>query len=713
MLATPSPSAAATPDAPAAEHSLAGFDLRSVWRTLSTQRWLIAVTTAILVGATALYSFTATPYYRAKVRLLIEREGERTLTFQEIYSLGTGADDYYVTQYRILESRAVAAAALEQLTASEREFFARAEDPVERLMQLRRIKPVAKSRLVDIEAEHPDGHVATRIAGALVAAYVANVQERRTTASSTALERLRAEAANLQAKLVRASQATQDFKQRHKIVSMSDQQSLVAARLEKLSDELADIERQNREAESRLQAADGAATDASFGGELPEVLESRVVADHKRELLAAQGERSALSQRYLGKHPRMLENTRRIEAIEAQLRHEVDAIHRGIVEQHQRLTRHEADVRQRLTEQADQLLELEQKSIEFDILKNEADNVRRMHDAVLARLKEVEVINDHQASNVHALGAAEVSQRPVRPRILVNLGLALLLGLLCACGLAFAVDALDSSIKTPADAGELLALPVLGMVPRLEGKRAARGAVDPETFDPRSALSEAFRTIRTNFTFSEAGRDMRSLVITSATPEEGKSLVSINLAVSLARGGKRVLLVDADLRRPRLHRAFEIDVELGLSSVLVGAAALEDVTVETGVDGLSLLPCGIIPPNPVELLAGEHTRQFLANALRAFDVVLIDSPPVGVVSDACVLATLADRTVFVVRSFKAHRGHCRRSVAQLHRVGAKLAGCIVNHCDVRAGRYDTSYEYSYLAYDYSAEDAEGSTGGQG
>ncbi len=688
-----------------AERRHGAFDPRELLRTLSAQRWLVAAGTTAIVIAAALYSFSATPFHRASLRVLIERDRERLLSFQEIYDLGTGADDYYVTQHRILESRAIAEAALARLPAADRRWFQDRLDPTQALLDLRRIRPVAKSRLVDVQVEHPDPAVARRAAEAMVAAYVDNVQQRQTSASSSALAKLRDEAAALALQLVDAEQATQEFKARHKIISMNDRQSLVAARLEKLADELAEVERQRREAEAHVATAHAALAEGSFRDDLPEVLDSQVVAQHKRQLLEAEEQRSGLVQRYKPLHPRMQAAERRLVAIEGQLAREVDAIYRGISRRHDQLSKHEADVRRRLQEQGDELLEMERKSIEYQVLRNEADNVRRLHDQIQARLKEVEVMDQHRGTNVHAIGDAEVSPRPVRPRPFLNLALALLIGLLLSCGLAFAVDALDRSIKTPADATRLLGLPVLGLVPRLEGRRDARGAVDPETFDARSTLSEAFRTIRTNLTFSEAGRDVRSLVVTSATAAEGKSLVSINLAVAMARAGKRVLLVDADMRRPRLHRAFGREVEEGLSSVLVGARALREVACPTPEPKLMLLPCGIIPPNPVELLGGSHTAAFLAAALAEFDLVVFDSPPVGLVSDACVLGTRADRVAFVVRSFKTDRGLSRRAVAQLAGVGARLAGLVLNHCDARAERYGSEeYRYGYL-YEYAEEAA--------
>ena len=207
------------------------------------------------------------------------------------------------------------------------------------------------------------------------------------------------------------------------------------------------------------------------------------------------------------------------------------------------------------------------------------------------------------------------------------------------------------------------------------------------TFDPRSQISEVFRTIRTNLTFSAAGKDMRSILITSAGVGEGKSMVSIHLAVSLARGGKRVLLVDADMRRPRLHRAFELAGEDGLSSLLIGSRSLAELALPTRVENLSLLPCGIIPPNPVELIQGPRMKEVIAEILAGFDVVIFDSPPAGIVSDASVLATQVDRALLVIRSFATDRGNVKRALGLLQDVGANLAGLVVNHADHKADRY--------------------------
>jgi capsular exopolysaccharide synthesis family protein len=248
---------------------------------------------------------------------------------------------------------------------------------------------------------------------------------------------------------------------------------------------------------------------------------------------------------------------------------------------------------------------------------------------------------------------------------------------------------------------------VLGTVPLMERKPNSQGILDRETLDTRSSISEAFRTIRTALTFSDAGKGTRSLVITSTVKQEGKSLVAINLAVSMARSGKRVLLIDAEMRRGRLHKAFELDNEEGFSSVLLGTRTLSEVEIPTQIENLTVIPRGLIPPDPVELLQNGLTPQLFEEVFEEFDLVIFDSPPTGVVSDACVLATVVDRTIFVVRSLSADRGLCRRAVQQLRSVNTRFAGVILNFADSKADRYGSyGYDYNYLP----TEEAQGSGG---
>lgn len=692
------PSSAERPRATTSLAMPGTFDLRDLLQVLSAQRWLLAVTVLVVFAATALLTFTATPYYRAKMRVLIERHASNANSFQEIYQLGTGTDDYYSTQHKILESRAIAAAALASMSPADQETYntTPGRDPVDEFLRLRQVLPVPKSRLVDVTADHPDREVAARAVAAVVAAYVDNGLARLENASSEALKKLQRDAQDLQQKLLAAEQAVQEYRRENRMVSTSDRQSMVAARLEQMTQELAEIERARSEAAARLQAAGSSVAEASFARDLPEVLENPVIANCKRALLEAHAERSQLAQSYKAQHPRMLASESRIAAVEAQLQQEITGVHRGLVRQLERAEARAIDVQRRISEQTEALLELESLTSHHAILVEEAETTRRLHDTVLARLKEVQLIHGAEQTNVHPIGGAEISPGPVRPNKLLNLLLALLGGCVLGCGLAFTVDACDRTLKSEEDVHRVLGLDMLGLVPRLGGKRPGDGSLDPETLDERSALSEAFRSLRISLAFRSRNKELRSLAITSAAPSEGKSLTAINLAVAFARSGKRVLLVDADLRRPRLHKAFGLRPNEGFSSLLVGSRHLAELTHATAVANLSLLPCGVIPPNPVELLGGPGMQPALAAMFAAFDLVVFDSPPVGIVSDTCVLGTIADHVLFVVRSCRTNRTLARRAVAQLQATGANLAGAVVNHSDLRAHRYgEYAVDYSY------------------
>ena len=671
------------------------LDLRAWLRPIAAHRRLIAIVTMVVLAATATINLSLTPHYRAQIRILIERNNARVVSFEEIYRLGTGAADYYLTQYEILESRAIAERAMRKLSAEDQAWFEQGNtDPVRKFLAMRRIRPVLKSRLVDIEAEHPDPALAGRVATAMVAAYIQDGKDRRRSASTSAIRHLKEDAGELREQLVAAQEAAQRFKTENRIVSTNDRQTLMSVRLENLSEELSQIERRRREAEARLLTAASTVKNEDLIRNLPEVMTNAVIGSFKRSLLAARAEMSQLAHNYKPKHPRMLGLKDKIASLRGDLEREVCAVYEGMKEEHGRAIIQEANVRGLLEDQKKAILAMAAKLIQYDILRDEAENTRRLHDTMLSRLKEIEVIDGYDTTNVHPIGSVEISKSPVRPRKILNMFLALVVGLALGGLSAFAHEFYDMSLKTAADASRVLEMPVLGLVPLLEGKRKVRGPVDSETLDPHSAISEAFRTIRTSLVFSEAGKDVRSLLVTSCAREDGKSLVSINVATSYARAGRRVLLVDGDMRRPYLHRAFEASHDEGFSSLLIGRRDIEDLVQPTQIENLSFMPCGVIPPNPVELLANGMTPEVLDHMLAQFDMVVFDTPPVGTVSDACVLGTIVERVLFVVRSHATDRRLGRRIVEQLRTVGCSLAGLIMNQTDSRAERYSRD-EYLY------------------
>jgi capsular exopolysaccharide synthesis family protein len=294
-------------------------------------------------------------------------------------------------------------------------------------------------------------------------------------------------------------------------------------------------------------------------------------------------------------------------------------------------------------------------------------------------------------------------------------------------GLAFFQEYLDNSIKAPEDISRYLNLPTLGMVPRLasligkkgygygryaHGRLAAYSSKSNDanievekltTADlivhesPSSLMAEAYRSIRTSLLLSASGRPPKTIVVTSAAPSEGKTTTAINLAVSLTQTGSKVVLIDADMRKPRVQNVFPIASSVGLSAFLAGASTLKDVIYETTVPGLMVIPCGVTPPNPGELILSPGFRKMLEVLGTYFEYVVLDSPPVGNVSDARILAVNADSTILVVKAFSTSRHYAREAIAHLTNAHARVAGVVLNDVDVRRRSYYSGSSY-YRTY---------------
>jgi capsular exopolysaccharide synthesis family protein len=318
-----------------------------------------------------------------------------------------------------------------------------------------------------------------------------------------------------------------------------------------------------------------------------------------------------------------------------------------------------------------------------------------------------------RGNNIRVVDAANQPHLPIRPRVGLTLGIGLFVGLLFGVAIAWTREQLDTSLKTPDDLEKKLGVTFLGLLPELGdeirpryGRRRRRVAKpDPSATGaielivhtrPLSGIAEAARSVRTNLMFMNPDRPYRKLLVTSAAPSEGKTTVACSIAIALAQGGQRVCIVDCDLRRPRLHRIFGRRGETGVTNVLVGESTIDEVARPTDVDNLWSIPAGPIPPNPADMLHSERFRKFIQDLGDRFDRVIIDSPPVVVVTDSAILSTLVDGTVFVVRAFKTSKHLAAQGLRSLRDVDASLVGVVLNAVDLN--RHEYSYYYHYYYY---------------
>jgi succinoglycan biosynthesis transport protein ExoP len=559
------------------------------------------------------------------------------------------------------------------------------------------IVPVRNSRLVEIRYVSSDPKFAAAAANNLAKAYIQQNVELRFNTSKEASDWL-AERLAEQRKAVEASDtALQTYRERNGAISVADSASnIVVARLTDLNAALtrAKTERINKEATyNQLKAAEATGAIETY----PKILANDYVQKLKLELSDLQRQQALLAERYGERHAEMIKIRTAIESTEAKFRNEISKVVESVKNEFQTALSEEQSLQSALDAQKGEALNLNRKGIEYGVLQREAESNRQIYENLLQRTKETSMSTDRRSTNIRVVDEAEVPQGPISPNIQREVLVAFGGGLFLAVGLAFLFEYLDNRIKTPQELKACVGVPFLGMMPVIATNKDNR---DPllTTANIPANFAEAMKTIRTNVLFSSAEEGMRSLVVTSAGPGEGKSVVSSNLSIALAQTGQRVLLIDGDMRRPRVHEIFNGNQEPGLSNVLTGNAKAVDAIKRSQVHGLWLLSSGHIPPNPAELLGSRRFADFIISLDQHFDWVVIDTPPVLVVTDSSIVANQVSGVVFVVGADKTSRHAARAAVEQLDSASAHIVGSVLNRVDLVRNPY---YYSSYYRKEYA------------
>ena len=696
-----------------------------------------AITAFIIVMlSVSVYTFTATPIYEARAQILIEKEATNVVTFKEAYEQNQLTDDYYQTQYKILQSRALARRTIDALKLWEHPQFNpkvddvltirrialapiawmsgwfRSAKPIEsslpdesnvqsstidRFLNDLTVTPIRSSRLVDVRFESPDAALAARVANTLANSFIQQNLEFKFLSSKEASDWLGQRLAEQRKQVESSEQAVQRYREQTDAVSLEDKQNIVVQKLSDLNAAVtrAKTERIQKEAaynQIRTLQNDRAALDT-----FPAILSNTFIQQQKGELADLQRQQAQLSDKLGPNHPDMIKLSSAIRAAESRIQGEIAKVVQAMRNDYQQTVAQEQSLTAALEQQKNDALSLNRKGIEYGVLARDAASNRQIFESLMQRTKETGISGELKTSNIRVVDAAETPRRPFTPNTRNNLLLAMFGGATLAAGLAFFFEYLDNRIKSPEELKHQLGLPFLGMVPALFGPTIENPLISngvPNNF------SESFRGVRTNLLFSSASEGSRSIVITSTGPGEGKTVVSTNLAVALAQAGERVLLVDADMRKPRVHTVFGRAQEPGLSNVLVGNAKASEAVYTTASPGLWIMPAGLHPPNPTELLGSKRFKDFLASLSHHFDWVIIDTPPVMAVTDSSVVAHLATGVLFVVGSEMTSRHSAHRAIEQLTRARAKFVGAVLNRVDLQHNPYYYSQYYRREYSDY-------------
>ncbi len=699
------------------------FDLASYWRLAIKHRILIlgCFLAALAIGAAL--TLLMTPIYTAQATLQIDREAARVFTSEDVTpreSMAQG-EDFYQTQYGLLRSRSLAERVIASLglASSDQALTALGVEPPPRTgtaaaqAERRRaaalaavqdslsVTPVRGSRLVLIGYDNPDPVIAARVANGFAENFIQANLDRKYESSSYAREFLEERIAQTKGRLEEAERQLVAYAANQQIINVGDSsdgsadgstQSLTSNSLVALNASLAEARAQRIAAEARWRSARSTSLMT-----LPEVLSNPSIQRLTEQRAQLDSEYQQKLSIYQPDYPEMVRLKAQIDEADGQIQTIAGNIRTSIQSQYVIAANQERALQAQVGGLTGDALDLRDRSIQYNILQRELDTTRTLYEGLLQRYKEVSVTGDVTANNISIIDSANPPATPSKPNMLINLALAALFGLGFGVVAALVLEALDETIATPDDVEKKLGIPVLGVVPLLDKGQTTAAALA----DIRSGFSEAYYSLRTALQFSTPDGAPTSLLVSSARPAEGKSTTAYAVALNLARVGKRVLLVDGDLRNPSMHRVVGVDNERGMSNLLSGSSDLASVIQRTRQENLYFIPCGPLPPNPAELWGGDRLRQFLAEARNNFDHVVVDGPPVLGFADSPLLAATVGGVLFVLESRRTRRGQARGALRRLKVGRARLLGAVLSKFNARStsyGGYDYAYDYNYGAY---------------
>jgi capsular exopolysaccharide synthesis family protein len=699
---------------------------RSITEIVFGRRWLILGFTGVVVGLVAAYSFTARPMYEAYTVLQIDPDRPRVVSFAEVTPREEPfnervVDAYYQTQVELVGSRATLARAVDTLKLRAHPAYAPEEDRLTTIKTVAtrllwpgveqpaapvpdqflddvasqvRVEPVRRSRLVRITARVPDRELAALIPNQIAHEYIAMTNSQRREASEAASRWLEGQLGGLKVRTEEASGVIQQFVEKHNLVPTRDGKAeFVLQQLEDGNRAFTDAESERIQKEARyrmLASADPETAAAALGSELVRGLK----ADYSR----LEREVSRARTVYGPQHPKMIEMEAELSMSKTRLDTEIRKGRQAVEQEYQSAVRRANELGRRLDNQRQQAIVTHARQMQLQLLKREAETTESVYAELMKRLKEVQLASELRVTNVKIADAARTPTRPASPRKTRNLLLATVGGLIGGLVLAFFREAGDQTLRTPREVNTLVRLPNLGTVPAVRAytRRAlpavddlpARVITDEVGSWPAQIAGEAFRSIRALVRHGGALDTPRVILLTSAQPQEGKSFTAVNLAVALAEGGEKVLLIDADFRRASCHRAFGLEpATVGLSSILYRGLPPEAALLTTGVPNLTFLPAGPKPPDPAALLSSDRAHALVKGLRQNYPWIILDSPPVLAVSDATVLASLVDGVLLVVRAHATPVEAVQIARDRLEALGARILGVVLNDVKLSRNRY--------------------------
>lgn len=727
-------------------------------------RMVMGAVVIVCLALSVLYSLVATRWYTAESRIRISTyEPVLTATrIEDVLQQKSKESNYLETQIeelrslsladRVLQDRQIfeyfntstkgqSATAVDSAAAGYRAPIGMIRNYIKQLS----ISPVRRTSLVTIGVTAKDPVIAARIARAHALAYIDWVRDARIEQQTRSLSFLQKQATELRQKVSDLERSLAEYAEDNAIVGVNKDENIVAQKMAQLNSALTEIITKRLEAQNIAKEAALKLRDASAG------FDDQTTQSMRSELAKLEGEYQQLAAKFMPGYPRMEQLQAQMNGLRRSLQEQRRQVVVGLASKAEALLQQENQMKEELEQQKSRAFELSKKQVQYNVLNRELTSSRDLLESVLKQMKETGLSAENNASNVSLVDSPVIPTGPSYPRKTMVLFLGLFGGVSAALALALLLNRLDSSIRSTDEITGYLGLPSLGLVPSFEdenssrsvaGSRRVKGLIgssdssdtqslpvlttsnparrsdsiavptlgtvtgdSPLVFlsQPRSLAAEAYRAIRTALLLSKAGDAPRTMLVTSAQSGEGKTTSSVNLAASLASSGARVVLVDADIRRPSVHKQFGLPADgPGLVELLTGQRSFAQVAIPDVIKRVTVVLAGSSPPNPAELLGSAEMLSFIEGLARQFDYVVIDSPPVLPVTDSVVLSRFVEGVIFVVGSGVTPRKVVADAIHRLHAVGAHVLGSILNNVDLRGGEHYYYNRYYRSYYDHNA-----------
>ncbi len=684
-----------------------GLSMRNYWLMILERKWYAAGVFLVVVLAVAAYTFTVTPIYQSAALVQVLKRGPQVLQVTDVVENSVTNDTDFNTQIKVLESVAMAQNVVARLSTEEtalltnptRNHKGETAPPASIVFGGRKITPQRLSLMLQISFRHPNPKVAARIANLYAEEYIAYNSRVRVEESLKAVDELKERADQQRKRVDELANSLQSFRQRGNLISLVQSKDIVTDKLKTLNMMATQTNARLKDAEVRLNQVNEWTTSSRDLAELSFIASQPKVGQLNQQVTGQKIAISQLQDRYKEKHPKLVEASNTLLKAEAELKQAILTAAASIKAEYENALRTDEEARKELALQETKSLDLDKSGVEYENLTREFRVNEQLLESMLVRMRETAVSSTIEAQNARIVDRAAEPGAPISPKVFANLLMGALGGIVLGLGTAYLIALIDDRLKNVFDVESLVGLPLLGVIPYADRmEQPDKAQIVSNGAD--QMIVESFLSLYSTLRIGEQSRCAKLILVTSTMPGEGKSFVTTNLGLAFASQGQRTVVVDCDLRKPNLHHSFRLGDAKGLINYCVDADPLDNVIVRNVHPNLDVIVAGGRARNPTQLLNGPQFETLIAELSKRYDRILLDTPPIGAVSDALNLLPIVDGAIYTIQYNRVRRRAARRCVRRLLSANVPVFGAVLNGMamNLSSDYYGEHHDKSYKAY---------------